>query len=178
MTVFFWVSYATMWVAVLVLVLAVLGLYRVNGKLLLGNRIGSEPAVGARIPALTAQSTQGERLAIGRPKTGRELVCMVSFGCGTCKTALEGLGGWSEGNATAITRLTVLLIGGTAEAVSDFEAQFIPQGAVVVWDPRWELALQWGCRRVPWALLVGTGGVVLASGQPATWEQFSEFVAN
>lgn len=171
-------SNVLLWIVVAVLGFAVLGLYRVNGKLLLGARIGSEPTPGMRLPRVQVKTIDGEVVPLADGIGGPRLIQFVSSGCGSCKETLKVLRVWAEQDGPqSRAKLTVVVVGGLSENVRDQLLEVVPASAEVLHDSGWDAAAMWGCRRVPWCLCVDGRGNVLASGQPVTIAEFDRMVS-
>ncbi len=175
MLVGFVVSYIVLWVLVLAMGLSLFALYRVNGQMLLATRTPSEVPVGGRVPMLEALAVSGVSVRLGRTDGRIQVVQIVSGSCGSCDGAVMGLGEWMANAPEASACEVVLLLTGPGPVKRLPTSPGSPL-AHVVQDPKWDLAMRWGCRRVPWTMVIGPDGRVLASDSPVQPSEFRQLV--
>lgn len=168
-------SYVILWCATIALGIAVFVLYRVNGQLLLSHRVPSELQVGGQLPAIAVSDRRGEAVVLGRPTQDRQVVSFVSPQCETCKAAVEGLRAWAESTNPEKVEVVVVVAGGTGFTEKS-GAEVQRRGRRLVADPQWDVALQWGCRRVPWTMVCDRQGRLVASGAPVLARAFASMI--
>lgn len=155
------VSYAFLWVAVVVLAVLVVALAREVGALhlRLGPRGALEidtegPEIGAVVPPLDASAMDGRTARIGGPGASR-LYLFASPTCGICRDVLPAM--------------PFLLRGGVdgaviAEAPARDLAAWRQTGVAVVSSP--EAFLAYSVPGTPYAVVLDDRGAVLAKGTP------------
>lgn len=155
------VSYAFLWVAVVVLAVLVVALAREVGALhlRLGPRGALEidtegPEIGAVVPPLDASAMDGRAARIGGPGASR-LYLFASPTCGICRDVLPAM--------------PLLLRGGVdgaviAEAPARDLAAWRQTGVAVVSSP--EAFLAYSVPGTPYAVVLDDRGAVLAKGTP------------
>lgn len=166
------------WLAIAGLGLCVLALARQIGVLheriapVGALSISKGPAVGERVPRLTARTVEGRDVVIGAPSpSGRRLLLLfVSAHCPICKVILPIAQRFAHEE-----RLDVLLVGDAPlEEQRAFIEKFALHGVDFVNSPQIGLTFQVG--KLPYAVLIATDATLIAQGLVNTREHLESLV--
>ncbi len=164
MSTLFYVSYAALWLLILVIAVLLLLLYRHFGMMSLGTLDGVQRdglPVGAVAPAISGVTATGDDVG-WEPRQGRpELLLFASPDCEPCKTVLPYVARLEEtmGESLGITAL----VPGPREQVARLVAQYQPPYACLAEDGSGAFG-RFRVRVTPFGFVIGTDGRVLAKG--------------
>jgi methylamine dehydrogenase accessory protein MauD len=169
------VSYAALWLVVVLLCVIVVALARQIGTLhlRLGPRGALEmdaegPPLGEAPPPIEAVALGGERTAIGGPGDGR-LLLFVSPGCLVCESVLPGL----EPVAAAAGMTPIVIVELDPE---EARVAFSPRSARVPVIAGVEVVRAYDVPGTPYVVVLDAGGVVRAKGTPNSLEEMEGLV--
>jgi len=173
---FFWISYATLWIVVIVLFTAVFLLYRYHGQLLLNSlegRTSQGPQVGKRLLTARLRGLNGMTFQLEYPLVRPLLILFASTTCEPCRQARHAFSAFAEQHKAILD--TLLVCRGNDQGVAEF-AQDLPKSIWIVPDRHWSLGTRLRVSTTPFALIVDEGGIVRGKGMPATLEAFEWFI--
>lgn len=168
----FWISYAAVWVLLLVLAGAVLILFRFTVRAYrtqarydigdVGAMIG--PPLDAGAPTLELRHLNGDSVSVGSATGSVHLVVFAKGACPKCTIALEVLRSFASEHA----RLTTTVVcGGSRAAIEDCASRVRPPLTAVA-DLQWEGAKAWQVSAMPFGVLLDSAGFVRARGDPTS----------
>lgn len=169
----FWLSYAVLWLVVVIACVGLIAVYRHLGQQLLATTVGRArqgPAEGTRFPAAVLTDIEGATIALG---TRARFLFFAAVGCKTCEAALPALQPFADRHRTRFE--TVLIVLGTTEEARRMGAELLPSLRVVA-DSRWKLGAAVRVSSTPYAVLLDDRNIVIAKGMPAHAADFDWFV--
>lgn len=167
------VTYVLLWGLVIVLAVAVFGLYRYMGQTLLGSRerrSSQGPAEGEEIERRSAVDIHGRAVTV---PSADGLPTLVMFGSTTCRPCHDALGPLRAVAEQTRGQINIVLVcrGRDTADVAQFAAP-LASVARIVPDPGWQLGSQYRVSTTPFAFVVDGEAVVRGKGAPALAEHF------
>lgn len=172
---FFWITYAALWVLVIVLFAAVFFLYRYHGQMLLNSREGRKaqgPELNVAFPSIRIQDLAEEVTHVG-PPSGFQFFFFASTKCQPCRQARVALGLFAEQYKAVVE--TYLICRGSHQEVASF-AKELPASIKIVPDRQGKLSTELRISSTPFALITDSEGIVRAKGMPDRIEAFEWFI--
>lgn len=172
----FLLTYAILWVLVLMQFAALLLLYRQQGRALLNSREGRAnqgPELDTPLPTVQMRDLAGNPIHFGQLSTLPRLLSFAQTTCPSCAKALPEL----AASATARAELleTVLICAGTAQDVTAFAAG-LPATVRVVADTRGVGQMRWRISTIPFSIVVDREGIVRSKGMPHDADGFDQLI--
>jgi methylamine dehydrogenase accessory protein MauD len=167
MNVFFVASYATLWLLVAALLLAVLVLARQVGLIHrrippIGARMGNPgPEVGAQVPDLKGVDVHGRPVELGVKHGKRTLVVFVAPSCPACAELAPALVSIAKSERSTLEVILVTPRGDEKEALT-FAKKYKLESLPLLVSP--EATQQFQVSSTPYALLIDEAGVLRAKG--------------
>lgn len=176
-SVFWWTTYALLWILVAALFVAVFFIYRYLGQGMLNSgegRARQGPETGGRLPNAQVRDLRGEVIPLLGPRDRPIFLLFTSVTCDACQQSLVSYGTFAQRHGMAIDML-LICGGGSSREVAAFTAG-LPDTIHVVPDTDWRLGGQMRVSSTPFALIADQRAVVVGKGMPTTAEGFAWFI--
>lgn len=165
------------WILSLALALAIFGLYRVHGQMLLNTRQNHSnrgPKVGKVVRQQRLRSVDGSHVTMGSPRERPQLIFFAQPHCAGCQKAKEPLCAFARANEGSVD--IVVVYRGTDEEVREF-TRALPDAVMVVVDMMWSIGTTWRVAHTPFAVLIDEAGIVRGKGMPSSRTGFDWFMS-
>lgn len=164
MTRLFMVSYAVLWILVVMMALLLLLVYRHFGPMAMSTGAGHERdglPIGREAPSISGVDRDNNRVHWTPAKGRHSLVVFVAPGCGPCEEIAPYLGALAQAVDQSVQ--VVAVAAGRGEEVQALEASTGHQALCIADDGSGAMS-QWEVRVTPFALLVGPDTRVVTKG--------------
>lgn len=162
----FTASYIMLWALTLLLMVAVILMYRFQGKLLVLNEERSRepgPAIAEVVAAIRAEAADGRIITLGRSASRFQVVLFASSRCDNCKSLLPDLCRFVHENPHI--EAVVVVAGQLEPRNREIYLSVLPALVPLVTSDDLTIPEAWRVQRFPFAVIVeGTNGVIVAKG--------------
>lgn len=177
MSIAFGISYAILWVVVIVEGICIAALFYHSGRTLITDLSRAQahgPEIGSTAPVGTHASIEGAPVRIGGRRATEQALLFVASQCNSCKLSLETVGR----SIHPVNPVQVIVIcQGPAEDVHRLaDTKRLHTGSVIA-DERGAVARQWDVVSVPFLVVIGPDGRVVRRGNPSSDHRLRELMS-
>jgi hypothetical protein len=162
MPILFSVTYISLWIVVLVQLIAIFALYHHFGQMYLSSpegRVNQGPKVESKLKSLAVRSLEDQPLVLPAVQSDSLLV-FASTDCPLCDRLRPDLIGFAKDHPTV---QTIVICSGSRNEVREWAA-YLSDEVRVVPDPAHRVAIHYDVRNLPFCVGTDEGGIVRIGG--------------